>query len=304
MTTADGEPLGTDENGKPIRYVKDTFTQFLNAAKEAIGDKYLVFNPVGAQGIENVNVSDADVLYTEFWPWDNDDRGLPYADYYSIHRAILRANEQSGGKSLIVAGYINYKNPALYFNAPAVRLMDSVVFASGGVRIELGNGSGMLSDEYFPNDGHKKMDEELRENMQHMYDFIVAYENLLRDGQKPADRTVAIENTAVSENGRYDTVWYFTKADDRNEIYHFINLIGTDSDWRDTAQTKNAPECQKDLKVRIYTDFPVKEVCLASPDTANLTVHTLPFETGSDPEGTYISFVQPELIYWNMVFLR
>ena len=304
MKTADGGPLGYDENGKPITLVKDTYTQFLNAAKEAIGDRYLVFNPVGAQGIENVNVSSADVLYTEFWPWDNDDRGLPYADYYSIHRAILRANEQSGGKSLVVAAYVNYKGPASKFNAPAVRLMDSMVFASGGARIELGNGSNMLSAEYFPNDGHKKIDDALRKDVERMYDFIVAYENLLRDGQKPADRTVRIGDVPVSDNGRYDTVWYFARTDEKHEIYHFINLTGTDSDWRDTAQTKQAPAYLENLKVKIYTGFPVKEVCLASPDTADLTVRTLPFETGSDAEGAYLAFTLPALAYWDMVFLR
>ena len=304
MKTAGGEPLGYDENGKPIRQVKDTYTRFLNAAKEAIGDKYLVFNPVGAQGFENVNVSNADVLYTEFWPWDYDDRGLPYSDYYSIHRAILLANEQSGGKSLVVAGYINYKNPAPVFNAPAVMLMDSVVFASGGARIELGNGNGMLSNEYFPGDARKRMDDDLRSAVQRMYDFIVAYENLLRDGQKPVEKKALIDHVTVSDNGRYDTVWHFSKADDRYEIHHFINLIGTDSDWRDTSQAKKAPETRENLKVKIYTGFPVHEVCMASPDTDDLTVHTLPFETGSDPEGAYISFILPQLVYWDMVFLR
>ena len=72
MTAADGQPLGYDENGQPICLVKNTYTPFLNAAKEAIGDHFLVFNPVGAQGIENVNRSNVDVLYTEFWPWDQD----------------------------------------------------------------------------------------------------------------------------------------------------------------------------------------------------------------------------------------
>ena len=304
MRTADGEPLGYDESGNPIYLVKDTYTQFLNAAKEAIGDKYLVFNPVGAQGIENVNVSNVDVLYTEFWPWDNDDRGLPYADYYSIHRAILQANEQSGGKSLVVAAYINYKGPASRFNAPAVRLMDSMVFATGGSRIELGNGNNMLSDEYFPNDSHKKMDETLQEDVQRMYDFIVAYENLLRDGQTPVEKTVCIEDAAVSNNGRNDTIWYFAKADEKYEIYHFINLVGTDSDWRDTTMTKKAPEYLENLKVKIRTEFPAREICLASPDTSDLSVRTLPFETGLDADGTYLSFTLPTLAYWDMIFLR
>lgn len=304
MQTAEGSPLGYDENGKPIDRVKDTYTAFLNAAKAALGDKYLVFNPVGAQGIENVNISQVDMLYTEFWPWDRDDRGKLYDDYFSIHRAILQANEQSGGKSLVVAGYINYKHPSAYFNPPAVLLMDSIVFASGGSRIELGNGDGMLSNEYFPDDRHKKMDADLQSAVQRMYDFIVAYENLLRDGQKLIERNVLIRQASVSTNGKANSVWYFAKEDEAHEIYHFINLLGTDNEWRDTEQIKQAPVLQENLEVTIYTDFPVKEVCLASPDATDLSVHVLPFESGSDESGTFIAFTLPALAYWDMVFLR
>ena len=194
MRTADGGPLGYDADGKPIYLVKDGYTAFLNAAKAAIGDKYLAFNPVGAQGIENVNVSAVDVLYTEFWPWDRNANGRLYDDYYTLHRAILGACEQSGGKSLIVAAYVNYRNPKAAFNPATVRMLDCVVFASGGSRIELGNGGNMLSDEYFPADGKKRMDDGLRSAVDRLYDFLVAYENLLRDGQRPVSRTVRLEN--------------------------------------------------------------------------------------------------------------
>ena len=304
MHTAEGGPLGFDENGKPINRVKDTYTAFLNAAKASLADKYLVFNPVGAQGFENVNISNIDVLYTEFWPWDRDDRGQLYDDYFSIHRAILHANEQSNGKSLVVAGYINYKHPSAFFNPSAVLLMDSVVFASGGSRIELGNGDGMLSNEYFPDDRHKKMDAGLQAAVQRMYDFAVAYENLLRDRQKLIDNKVLIRQAPVSTDGRANTIWCFVKSDEAHEIYHFINLMGTDSEWRDTEQIKKAPVLQENLEVTIYTEFPVKEVCLASPDGADLSVHVLPFDSGSDESGKFITFILPTLAYWDMVFLR
>lgn len=201
MRTTDGDPLGYDADGKPIYLVKDGYTAFLNAAKAAIGDKYLAFNPVGAQGIENVNVSAVDVLYTEFWPWDRNANGQLYDDYYTLHRAILDACKQSGGKSLIVAAYVNYRNPKATFNPATVRMLDCVVFASGGSRIELGNGGNMLSDEYFPADGKKRMDGELRSAVGRLYDFLVAYENLLRDGQRPVSRTVQLENLPVSADG-------------------------------------------------------------------------------------------------------
>ena len=162
----------------------------------------------------------------------------------------------------------------------------------------------IVSNEYFPDDRNKTMDQNLQKAVQRIYDFAVAYENLLRDGQKPVDKKVRIDEIPVSNNGRYDTIWVFSKSDDKNEIYHFINLIGTDSDWRDTEQTKKVPEYQKELKIRIYTDYPAEEICFASPDTDDLTVHTLPFEKGTDEEGTYLTFTLPGLAYWNMVFLR
>lgn len=304
MKTADGEPLGYDENGKPIRLVKDCYTSFLNAAKAAIGDKYLVFNPVGAQGIENVNVSDVDVLYSEFWPWDSDLDGVPYVSYYSLHKAILNANAQSGGKSLVVAAYVNYRNPLTAFNVPTVRLMDSVVFASGGARIELGNGDGMLSDEYFPADRNKRMDASLTGDVQRLYDFVVAYENLLRDGQQPITRTAAIEGLPVSDCGEAGKVWCFAKADDRTEVYHFINLVGTDAGWRDEAQTKAVPTLHKCLVTRLYTDCMPSEVYLASPDGTDLSAGALPFTTGADENGAYVELTMPQLAYWNMIFLR
>jgi len=284
--------------------VKDCYTQFLNAAKQAIGDKYLVFNPVGAQGIENVNISDVDALYTEFWPWDADSDGMPYVSYYSLHKAILKAAAQSGGKSLIVAAYVNYRNPSDMFNAPAVRLLDSVVFASGGARIELGNGDGMLSDEYFPADRNKRMDSALQRDVERMYDFMVAYENLLRDGQTPVERKVEIAGYPVSADGRANTVWCFTKADAAHEVYQFINLLSTDAGWRDAEQTKAAPTSLADIQVKLYTDFNAKAVCLASPDSEDLSIRELPFIRGEDAHGGYIAFTMPGLEYWNMIFLR
>lgn len=304
MQTADGGPLGYDETGRPIHLVKDCYTRFLNAAKEAIGSKYLAFNPVGAQGIEQVNISHVDVLYAEFWPWDSDADGLPYDSYYSIHKAILNACRQSGGKSLTVAAYINYRNPERYFHSPAVRLMDCVVFASGGGRIELGNGNCMLSDEYFPADQNKAMTADLAEDVLRLYDFMVVYENLLRDGQQPVERKVQLPDAPLSTDGQSDTIWCFAKADADTEIYHFINLLGTDNGWRDEAQTKREPLYQPDLVTQIYTGFPVQAVYLSSPDGVDLSPKPLPFVCGQDGQGRYIRFTQPGLAYWNMIFLR
>jgi len=144
----------------------------------------------------------------------------------------------------------------------------------------------------------------LQGDVERLYDFVVAYENLLRDGQIPVERKVKVQGYPVSTNGCADTVWYFTKADMEYEVYQFINLLGTDSGWRDTEQTKKVPLLIIDTPVKLYTAFPAKAVCLASPDTDDLSIRELPFTCGKDSEGDYISFTMPELAYWNMIFLR
>ncbi len=310
MVTADGDPLGYKEDGSPIYYVKDTYTQFLNAAKEALGDKYLSFNPVGAQGIENANISSTDVLYTEFWPWDNDREGKAYNTYASLVREVERSMEDSKeksidgkGKSLVVKAYINYYKTNGHMNAPGVRLCDAAVYAAGGSRLELGNGDRMLHVEYYPDD-HILMDEELRAKMQAMADFTVAYENILRDGQFTTGNEVKIEGYAHGKGGASDSIWTYTRADENYEILHLINLLGTDNEWRDERGKKKAPTEVKDVKVTYYTDKEISKVYLASPDYNNCKSTELKYETGADDKGKFVTFTVPNLQYWNMIYMK
>jgi len=310
MVTADKEPLGYKPDGTPIYLVKDTYTQFLNAAKEALGDKYLSFNPVGAQGIENVNISNVDVLYAEFWPWDSDREGRTYDTYESIVREIERSNKESEersidgkGKSLVVKAYINYYKTNGYMNEPGVLLMDAAAYAAGGSRLELGNGNHMLHKEYYPDD-NILMDEELQNKMKDMADFIVAYENILRDGQRTTDNMVDIEGFAHSSDGISNTIWTYTRADAQYEILHLVNLLGTDNQWRDERGKKEAPTEVSDIKVKYYTDKKISNVFIASPDINDCKSERLDFEEGEDGNGTYIQFTVSGLKYWDMIYMK
>lgn len=309
METAEGLPLGYDDEGKPIYYVKDTYTQFLNAAKEALGDKYLSFNPVGAQGIENANVSKTDVLYTEFWPWDKDREGKSYDTYASLVREIERSNKDSKetsfdgkGKSLVVKAYINYDKTNGNMNPPGVLLADAAVYAAGGSRLELGNGDRMLHVEYYPKDF--PMDDKLQNHMKRVADFIVAYENLLRDGQETTKHDVAVKGFPVSKEGEANQIWAYTRADFRYEIIHLINLLGTDNKWRDERGKKEVPQEVKDLKVTYYTDKEISKIYVASPDYNNCKSQELSFKTGADERGKFVTFTLPLLYYWDMIYMK
>ena len=309
MTDAYGNPLGYDEDGKPIYLVKQTYRSFLNAAKKALGKKYLSFNPVGAQGNEQANTSHTDVLYAEFWPWDRARDGELFNTYHSVLREVERSKEDSKsysmdgvGKSLTVKAYINIDTKKDFMNDAAVLLMDAITFAAGGGRLELGDGNRMLHAAYYPDD-KIPMSEHLKTKITSMYDFSVAYENLLRDGQTPTDNRVEIEGVPTSSVGESYKVWTYTKEDATHQILHLINLRNNDNLWVDEQGNKKDPEVLHNLKVKFYTDKKISAAYLASPDYNGCESTPLPFETGKDPSGSYLQFTVGTLEYWGMVYL-
>lgn len=138
-------------DGTPVSITK-TFNEFLNSAKEKFPDKYIIMNAVGNKGHKEVNTSNVDDIYSEIWEGD----GIP--TYNALRNVIDEARIESSGKSLIVPAYMNYNlaknhtedDPA-QFNVPSVLLTGASVFAAGGSRLELGDDTRMLCQEYFPN---------------------------------------------------------------------------------------------------------------------------------------------------------
>lgn len=292
-----------DSKGNPVS-ITTTFQTFLNNAKAALGNKYLVMNPVGNKGHYGVNTSKDDAIYTEIWPNDG------YPDYNSLRNVIDTARIESGGKSLIVPAYMNYdygntksdENPGT-FNTPGVLLTDASVFAAGGSRIEIGDDSRMLSNEYFPNE-HLNMTDELKTKEKNYYNFLVSYENLLRDGQNNTQNEVKLPGYASSDSGQANKVWTFTKKDDNYEIIHMINLLGEkDTTWRDTNANKPAPNKITNVPVKYYYSGHVGSVWLASPDANSGKSTNLSFKLGSDEDGNYVTFTVPSLQYWDMVYI-
>ncbi len=294
-----------DYQGNPVR-ITDTFAGFLNEMKKGMPDRYLAFNTVGAKGHESVNRSDADVIYSELWEGD----GFP--DLRSVKEIIDVSRTESGGKSLVVPAYMNYQygqETGGYhngvFRTPSVKLMDAAVYAAGGSRLELGDGGNMLCNEYFPNKA-LAMDESLQAWETALSDFIVAYENLLRDGQENCGRRIRISNYAMSGDGESNTIWAFAKTDGTYDVIHMINLLGTDPEcgWRDTEAKQNEPMEAEYVRVRYYCGRDVEGAWLASPDRDGGASRRLDISRGSDSNGTYIDFELPSLQYWNMVYLK
>ncbi len=301
--------------GSPT-WVNGTFPSFLKYAKNVLANKYLIFNPVTYDHAHcEANTSPVSVLYSELWP-NNEDQ---YWSYNNIKQAIDEGFQESTpvgpdhqGKSLVVAAYQDYSPSGRgTFDTPDVLLLDATIFASGGSHIELGDNGLMLDNQNFTN-GATPMSASLARSVRNYYDFLTAYEDLLRDGQHNTSQTVFIDGQTVRSRAAPNSIWAFTKAGSNQETIQLINFDGENSvlwqtgpcsDCTEIASPHPVPRQLTNARVKYYYIRQPKAVLFASPDYAGGTTYQLPFTLGRDAKGAYVSFTLPSLSYWDMVYM-
>ncbi|MGM0844942.1 MAG: glycoside hydrolase family 66 protein [Bacillota bacterium] len=278
--------------GKTIDLAQ-TYVPFLERAKAEL-DVDFVMNAV-SQYAQGYIASQAPVnfLYSELWDG--------HTTYDSLKKVIDQNLKYSKGElNTVLAAYMNYdlSNSKGEFNAPGVLLTNSVIFASGGAHLELGEN--MLSKEYFP---HKNLEitDELNDQLTSYYDFIVAYENLLRDGAEEVEKEVSIEGQEVTASPELGALWSFVKKKDKQEIIQLINFTEALSmEWRDNDGSQPEPSLKEELKVTVKTDGDVEKVWTASPDLYEGSAMELEFKQ----KGDSLEFTLPSIKYWDMVVLE
>ncbi|MEO9145272.1 MAG: glycoside hydrolase family 66 protein [Ginsengibacter sp.] len=276
--------------------VANGFQSFLTAMKSFSSSKRLVMNAVNQFGQENIAASPVDFLYTEVW--------APNEGYGDLARIIQDNNKFSGNtKQTVLTAYMDYniaENPG-YFNTPGVLMTDAVIFAFGGAHLELGEH--MLGKEYFPNN-NLQMRDDLKKAMINYYDFLTAYQNLLRDGgtfNNPnlvsADGKIKLNNWPP-ETGSVSVIG---KDMGQKQILHLINFANASSlKWRDADGKQPASESIKDVALKFQTGKTVKKIWLASPDLNFGSSQNIDFTQS----GNSINFTLPFLQYWDMVVIE
>ncbi|MCG2615111.1 glycoside hydrolase family 66 protein [Terrimonas sp. NA20] len=274
-----------------------TFKPFLEAMKAASPTKRLVMNAVNQYGQQtSISQSPVDFLYTEVWG--------PNERFEDLAN-IIRNNDFYGNnaKKTVLAAYLNYNkanNPGM-FNTPAVLLADAVIFAFGGSHLELGEH--MLGKEYFPNN-NLQMSDELKTSLMSYYDFLVAYENLLRDGGSFNLPAISCTNGKLSLESwpaAAGKVAVQGKLIGNRQIFHLLNFSNANStNWRDTDGTQLKPSLVEDAAIRFTATGAVKKIWLASPDADRGVARTLQFvQSGND-----VSFTLPSILYWDMLVVE
>lgn len=291
-------------SGTPID-VWTTFRPFLNNAKSTLR-KTIIFNNVGAYGLYDTAAnSTEDAVYVECWPFTGQ------TTYNDLKTTVDQSSSWSGGKGVILAAYMNYNYANGFsnaspgnFNLPGVLLTDATIFASGGSHIELGDNLTLLDSEYFPN--HNLVPTPaLKSALRNYYDFLVAYQNLLRGGLSNSTNAISL-SVPASINASANTVWNFAKVGNGYHVLHLINLRGeTNTAWRDDNANYPVPTPQTNITVKYYYGSgTVNSVNWATPDSENGKSNALTFTTGTDSGGKYARFVVPSLAYWDMIYLK
>jgi dextranase len=274
----------------------ESFRLYIDAIKTAAPEKYNVMNAVAQYGQQGISAASSDFLYTEVWsPFDN----------YSDLANLIKQNNSlcNNSKNTVLAAYMNYDlaNNKGYFNTPSVLMTNAVIFAFGGAHLELGEH--MLGKEYFPND-NLRMKDDLKSALPDYYDFLVAYQNLLRDGGSFSSvvLTSVDGKMNVSEWPAYQgSVAAFGKEVAGEQVIHLINFTNSKTqNWRDNSGIQVAPVVIKDAQLTVSTDATVKKIWTASPDFIGGASRSLNFIQ----IGNKVSFILPELKYWDMIVVE
>lgn len=273
-----------------------SYGDFLKQAKSRLDVDY-VMNAVSQVGQPYIAGAPVKFLYAELWQ--------SQAKYRSLKDVIDQNRKYGAGKlQTVLAAYMDYDAASApgEFNSPGVLLTDAVIFAAGGAHIELGES--MLGKEYFPN-RNLKMSPALEKRLIRYYDFMTAYENLLRGGAEELDAAGSIRSASglkLSAQPETGSVWSFAKQQGATDVIHLINFVGTRSlDWRDLRGEQTEPQTQRDMRFTLPDADKVRTVWIASPDRHQGSPVPLPFERTK--EGG-ITFKVPELQYWDMLVVE
>lgn len=282
-------------HGQSISLVS-SFKPFLQKLKATFPDKKMVLNAVNQFGQAQILDSEVDFAYSEVWS--------PNESYADLANIILKNNSLSDQqKNTVVAAYVNYElaDHSGISNTAGILLADAVIFAFGGSHIELGEH--LLAKEYFPNN-NLKPDDELKIRLIEYYNFLVAYQNLLRDGGefnnpgiKSTDENIQLKNWPPQNS----TIAAVGKKWPDRQVIHLINFSDTnDLNWRDSRGNQTKPESKKNLKVTTQEDRLPNKIWFASPDDQGGSARELPFTMA----GSELTLTIPTLQYWSMIVIE
>lgn len=284
------------------------YGSFIDAMKQAHPEKSLIMNAVSGYGTEQIVNRDVDFCYNEVWGNGNGYGGAPEDQFANLYD-IIATNDRFSDHlhPTVFAAYINYDKADNggsgdhMVNTPGALLTDAVMFALGGSHLEMGDH--MLTREYFPA-APLAMSDELKTSLVRYYDFLTAYQNLLRGVSSKAAYSAKVSvsgNMVKAWPPQASSIVTFAKTVGNSDVIHFLNFTNTsDLSWRDLNGTRQKPTQKDNLAVTVKTNRKVSKLWVASPDSHAGAVQELSFvQNGND-----LTFTLPSLEYWTMAVME
>jgi dextranase len=283
-----------DYSGNQVN-LPDGFEKFIKRMVADFPGKKHAFNAVSEYGQPQIASAGVNFLYNEIWG-----ESASYADLKTI---IDNNRSYNNASNSVFAAYMNYEKGRQKgtFNTPGVLMTDAVMFALGASHIELGEH--MLDNEYYPND-NLQPDNALKAALVRYYDFLVAYQNLLRDGGEFNEITITSADVAVPlvawppQSGK---IVCLSKNILDKQVVHLLNFANaTHLQWRDLNGTQAEPRLQRDISLQINMSQPVKKIWAATPDKEGKMYEELTFAQSNN----LITVTIPALKYWTMLVME
>ena len=306
-----------DYDGNPINLC-DAFSTFINHMKNRHPDKRLIMNAVGQWGAQQIaGTGKMDFLYSEVWG-NQAGSSLASGDgrFANIKNVIDENLNLNPALRSVLAAYMNYTTDGKNFNTPGIVMADAVMFALGGSHLELG-GDHMLCREYFPYSG-MKWHSQLEDWMTRYYDFLTAYENLLRDPwtERTNVKATCSDVTINTWEPVANQVTMLAREVNGRQVVHLLNFTHEDSAtdvtddymlcWHDNQATRPWPQRFEALSIKLtgLTGMgKVRRIWIASPDYCGGAMQELTDYRYTSSTGT-ITLTLPSLQFWTMIVVE
>lgn len=306
-----------DYNGASVS-LPDGYSAFISYMKNRHPDKRLVMNAVSQWGVDQIAATGkVDLLYSEVWGNQAGSSLTGGEGRFSNIKKVIDGNLSCNPVlRSVLAAYMNYASDNRNFNTPGVVMADAVMFALGGSHLELG-GDHMLCREYFPYSG-MKWHSQIEDWMTRYYDFMTAYENLLRDKwtEKANVRATCPDVTVNNWEPVAGQVTLVAREVNGRQVVHLLNFTheegaaDVDADymlcWHDNQAVRPWPKRFENLSLRLtgLTGMgKVRRIWVASPDYCGGAMQEVTDYSYSSAGGT-VTLTLPSLQFWTMIVIE